>query len=213
MISKNIIDLKKKIGTSVNIIAVSKNNPKSSILECFHSGHIDFGENRVQELCEKANSLPDEINWHMIGKLQRNKVKYIVSFIHLIHSVDSVKLLNEIDKQSKKINRIINVLIQVHIAKEKTKSGFSYDEAEILLSKKNNLKNINIIGLMGMSTFTSDKKIISDEFKKLNEFYVKWKSKHNFSILSMGMSNDYMLAIENGSNLIRIGSLIFGSRI
>lgn len=213
MISKNIIDLKKKIGTSVNIIAVSKNNPKSSILECFHSGHIDFGENRVQELCEKANSLPDEINWHMIGKLQRNKVKYIVSFIHLIHSVDSVKLLNEIDKQSKKINRIINVLIQVHIAKEKTKSGFSYDEAEILLSKKNNLKNINIIGLMGMSTFTSDKKIISDEFKKLNEFYFKWKSKHNFSILSMGMSNDYMLAIENGSNLIRIGSLIFGSRI
>ncbi|MEC9161134.1 MAG: YggS family pyridoxal phosphate-dependent enzyme [Bacteroidota bacterium] len=213
MISKNIIDLKKKIGTSVNIIAVSKNNPKSSILECFHSGHIDFGENRVQELCEKAKSLPDEINWHMIGKLQRNKVKYIVSFIHLIHSVDSVKLLNEIDKQSKKINRIINVLIQVHIAKEKTKSGFSYDEAEILLSKKNNLKNINIIGLMGMSTFTSDKKIISDEFKKLNEFYVKWKSKHNFSILSMGMSNDYMLAIENGSNLIRIGSLIFGSRI
>ena len=213
MISKNIIDLKKKIGTSVNIIAVSKNNPKSIILECFHSGHIDFGENRVQELCEKANSLPDEINWHMIGKLQRNKVKYIVSFIHLIHSVDSVKLLNEIDKQSKKINRIINVLIQVHIAKEKTKSGFSYDEAEILLSKKNNLKNINIIGLMGMSTFTSDKKIISDEFKKLNEFYVKWKSKHNFSILSMGMSNDYMLAIENGSNLIRIGSLIFGSRI
>ena len=213
MISKNIIDLKKKIGTSVNIIAVSKNNPKSSILECFHSGHIDFGENRVQELCEKAKSLPDEINWHMIGKLQRNKVKYIVSFIHLIHSVDSVKLLNEIDKQSKKINRIINVLIQVHIAKEKTKSGFSYDEAEILLSKKNNLKNINIIGLMGMSTFTSDKKIISDEFKKLNEFYVKWKSKHNFSILSMGMSNDYMLAIENGSNLIRIGTLIFGSRI
>lgn len=213
MISKNIIDLKKKIGTSVNIIAVSKNNPKSSILECFHSGHIDFGENRVQELCEKANSLPDEINWHMIGKLQRNKVKYIVSFIHLIHSVDSVKLLNEIDKQSKKINRIINVLIQVHIAKEKTKSGFSYDEAEILLSKKNDLKNINIIGLMGMSTFTSDKKIISDEFKKLNEFYVKWKSKHNFSILSMGMSNDYMLAIENGSNLIRIGTLIFGSRI
>ena len=213
MISKNIIDLKKKIGTSVNIIAVSKNNPKSSILECFHSGHIDFGENRVQELCEKANSLPDEINWHMIGKLQRNKVKYIVSFIHLIHSVDSVKLLNEIDKQSKKINRIINVLIQVHIAKERTKSGFSYDEAEILLSKKNNLKNINIIGLMGMSTFTSDKKIISDEFKKLNEFYFKWKSKHNFSILSMGMSNDYMLAIENGSNLIRIGSLIFGSRI
>ena len=213
MISKNIIDLKKKIGTSVNIIAVSKNKPKSSILECFHSGHIDFGENRVQELCEKAKSLPDEINWHMIGKLQRDKVKYIVSFIHLIHSVDSVKLLNEIDKQSKKINRIINVLIQVHIAKEKTKSGFSYDEAEILLSKKNNLKNINIVGLMGMSTFTSDKKIISDEFKKLNEFYVKWKSKHNFSILSMGMSNDYMLAIENGSNLIRIGSLIFGSRI
>lgn len=213
MISKNIIDLKKKIGTNIKIIAVSKKKPKSSILECFHSGHIDFGENRVQELCEKAKSLPDEINWHMIGKLQRNKVKYIVSFIHLIHSVDSVKLLNEIDKQSKKINRIINVLIQVHIAKEKTKSGFSYDEAEILLSKKNNLKNINIIGLMGMSTFTSDKKIISDEFKKLNEFYVKWKSKHNFSILSMGMSNDYMLAIENGSNLIRIGSLIFGSRI
>ena len=213
MISKNIIDLKKKIGTSVKIIAVSKKKPKSSILECFHSGQIDFGENRVQELCEKANSLPEEINWHMIGKLQRNKVKFIVSFIHLIHSVDSVKLLNEIDKQSKKINRIINVLIQIHIAKEKTKSGFSYDEAEILLSKKNNLKNINIIGLMGMSTFTSDKKIISNEFKKLNEFYVKWKSKHNFSILSMGMSNDYMLAIENGSNLIRIGSLIFGSRI
>ena len=213
MISKNIIDLKKKIGTSVKIIAVSKKKPKSSILECFHSGQIDFGENRVQELCEKANSLPSEINWHMIGKLQRNKVKFIVSFIHLIHSVDSVKLLNEIDKQSKKINRIINVLIQIHIAKEKTKSGFSYDEAEILLSKKNNLKNINIIGLMGMSTFTSDKKIISDEFKKLNEFYVKWKSKHNFSILSMGMSNDYMLAIENGSNLIRIGTLIFGSRI
>ena len=213
MISKNIIDLKKKIGTDVKIIAVSKKKPKSSILECFHSGQIDFGENRVQELCEKANSLPDEINWHMIGKLQRNKVKYIVSFVHLIHSVDSVKLLNEIDKQSKKINRIINVLIQVHIAKEKTKSGFSYDEAEILLSKKNDLKNINIIGLMGMSTFTSDKKIISNEFKKLNEFYIKWKSRHNFSILSMGMSNDYMLAIENGSNLIRIGSLIFGSRI
>ena len=213
MISKNITDLKKKIGTDVKIIAVSKKKPKSSILECFHSGQIDFGENRVQELCEKAKSLPDEINWHMIGKLQRNKVKYIVSFIYLIHSVDSFKLLNEIDKQSKKINRIINVLIQVHIAKEKTKSGFSYDEAEMLFSKKNNLKNINIIGLMGMSTFTSDKKIISNEFKKLNEFYVKWKCKHNFSILSMGMSNDYMVAIENGSNLIRIGSLIFGSRI
>lgn len=197
------------------LVAVSKLKPIEDILLLYKLGHRDFGENYVQELVTKYETLPKDIRWHFIGHLQTNKVKFIAPFVSLIHGVDSFKLLSEINKQGFKNNRVINCLLQIHIAQEETKFGFSFQEAEELLSSDVNLqlKNINIIGLMSMASLTSDEKQILQEFHELKLFYNKVKSLHvNLKILSLGMTSDYHLALKEGSNMVRIGSAIFGER-
>jgi pyridoxal phosphate enzyme (YggS family) len=193
-------------------VAVSKTKPVDAIQQAYNAGHLDFGENKVQELCQKHETLPNDIRWHMIGHLQRNKVKYIAPFVHLIHGVDSERLLNEINKQGAKNNRIIDVLLQIHIAAESTKFGFSYEEAETMLSKANSFENVRITGLMGMASYTDNNAQLTSEFSGLQDFYIKFKKSNNWTTLSMGMSNDYKLAVSLGSTMIRVGSLIFGSR-
>jgi len=212
MIGAQIQKLTEDLPQDVTLVAVSKTKPNSAIEEAYGIGHRDFGENKVQELCQKAEELPNDIRWHMIGHLQRNKVKYIAPFVHLIHGVDSEKLLTEINKQGAKNNRVIDVLIQLHIAEESSKFGFSYEEAEALFTNQNQFPNVRIVGLMGMATFTEDKTQIKREFETLSTFYNTWKAQKELSILSMGMSNDYPIAIASGSNMIRVGSLIFGRR-
>ena len=201
------------------LIAVSKTKPKVDLLQAYESGQRDFGENKVQELADKAESLPKDIDWHMIGHLQRNKVKYIAPFIKLIHSVDSDRLLKEINKQALKNDRVIDCLLQVYIAKEETKFGFSEDELkEYLLSDAfGELKNIRITGLMGMATNTSDEDQIRNEFKQLKTISEQLKNELSSEVitlteLSMGMTSDYQIALEEGSTMVRIGSAIFGSR-
>ena len=198
--------------TNTTLVAVSKIKPAADIMKMYELGQRDFGENYVQELVEKQAVLPDEINWHFIGHLQSNKVKYIAPFIHLIQSVDSEKLLKEIDKQAAKSNRKINVLLQVHIAEEQTKFGF--DENELMNLDVNLYPNVHITGLMGMATFTEDKEKVKREFEQLQSFYKNFEDakKIELNTLSMGMSDDYELAINCGSNMIRIGSLLFGRR-
>jgi len=219
MIEQQIEQISREIPPQVQLIAVSKTKPNSAILSAYSVGQRHFGENKVQELCEKWDSLPKDINWHIIGHLQTNKVKYIAPFIHLIHAVDSLKLLIEIDKQAKKHDRIISCLLQFHIAKEETKFGLSYSEAtEILASTAyTSFENITIVGVMGMASFVEDEEQIVTEFnelagifKKLKETY--FKNNDSFKEISMGMSGDYPLAIEAGSTMIRVGSTIFGSR-
>ena len=212
MIASQIKQLKESLPKDVTLVAVSKTKPNSAIEEAYGVGHRDFGENKVQELCQKAEELPKDIRWHMIGHLQRNKVKYIAPFVHLIHGVDSERLLAEINKQGVKNNRVIDVLIQLHIAEESSKFGFSYEEAEALFSKENLYPNVRIVGLMGMATFTEDQTQIAREFETLSTFYNSWKTQKYLSVLSMGMSNDYPIAIASGSTMIRIGSHIFGKR-
>ncbi|HRD57655.1 MAG TPA: YggS family pyridoxal phosphate-dependent enzyme [Ferruginibacter sp.] len=196
------------------LVAVSKVQPIESIKALYQLGHRDFGENYVQELLAKEAALPKDIRWHFIGHLQSNKVKYIAPFVHLIHGVDSESLLKEINKQAIKNNRVIDCLLQVHIAMEDTKFGFDENELTQLLLKPNNiiqdLKSIHIKGLMGMASFSDDVNLVRSEFKKLKELYNKLNT--SFSILSMGMSGDYKIALEEGSNMIRVGSLIFGAR-
>ena len=212
MIGEQIQKLTEDLPQDVTLVAVSKTKPNSAIEEAYSVGHRDFGENKVQELCQKAEELPNDIRWHMIGHLQRNKVKYIAPFVHLIHGVDSERLLTEINKQGAKNNRVIDVLIQLHIAEESSKFGFSYDEAASLFSNENQFPNVRILGLMGMATFTEDQTHIKREFETLSTFYNTWKAQKDLSVLSMGMSNDYPIAIASGSNMIRVGSLIFGRR-
>ena len=212
MIASQIKQLTESLPKDVTLVAVSKTKPNSAIEEAYGVGHRDFGENKVQELCQKAEELPKDIRWHMIGHLQRNKVKYIAPFVHLIHGVDSERLLAEINKQAVKNNRVIDVLIQLHIAEESSKFGFSYEEAEALFSKENLYPNVRIVGLMGMATFTKDQTQIAREFETLSTFYNSWKTQKYLSVLSMGMSNDYPIAIASGSTMIRIGSHIFGKR-
>ncbi|CAI8165960.1 MAG: Uncharacterised protein [Bacteroidota bacterium] len=212
MIASQIKQLTESLPKDVTLVAVSKTKPNSAIEEAYGVGHRDFGENKVQELCQKAEELPKDIRWHMIGHLQRNKVKYIAPFVHLIHGVDSERLLAEINKQGVKNNRVIDVLIQLHIAEESSKFGFSYEEAEALFSKENLYPNVRIVGLMGMATFTEDQTQIAREFETLSTFYNSWKTQKYLSVLSMGMSNDYPIAIASGSTMIRIGSHIFGKR-
>ena len=212
MIAGQIQKLTESLPKDVTLVAVSKTKPNSAIEEAYGVGHRDFGENKVQELCQKAEELPKDIRWHMIGHLQRNKVKYIAPFVHLIHGVDSERLLTEINKQGAKNNRVIDVLIQLHIAEESSKFGFSYDEASSLFSNENLYPNVRVVGLMGMATFTEDKTQITREFETLSTFYNAWKAQKSLSVLSMGMSNDYPIAIAMGSNMIRVGSLIFGRR-
>jgi PLP dependent protein len=194
------------------LVAVSKLKPASDIEKMYALGQRDFGENYVQELVEKQAQLPADIHWHFIGHLQSNKVKYIAPFVHLIQSVDSEKLLKEIDKQAAKNNRTINVLLQVHIAEEETKFGF--DEEELMALDISFFKNVHIVGLMGMATFTDDKQKVKREFEHLQKIYSTFAAQKNIALttLSMGMSDDYKLAIDCGSNMVRIGSLLFGRR-
>ena len=215
MIENKLNNIKNAISKSVTIVAVSKTKPINDILQLYKSGHLDFGENKVQELLFKEEKLPKDIKWHMIGHLQRNKVKSIVPFINLIHSVDSLRLIKKIDEEAKLINNSVNILLQVKISREVSKYGFSFAELNSFLNSSypGQYQNINIQGLMGMATFTNDKDIIENEFKKLNEIYNRFKSKYNFNTLSIGMSGDYRIAIENGSNMLRLGSVIFGSRV
>lgn len=196
-------------------VAVSKTKTINEINNIYKLGHRDFGENKVQELLKKQKELPQDINWHMIGHLQTNKVKKILPISYLIHSVDSLKLLNVIQKESKKLNIISNILIQVNISEEISKYGFQYDEADSLITKnlKKEYNNIKLRGLMGMASFTDDENIIKNQFNKLNNLYIQKKDEiDSINTLSMGMSNDYKLALEHGSNMIRIGSKIFGER-
>ena len=214
-ISENLLKIKESLPANVKLVAVSKTKPNSDILEAYNAGHHIFGENRIQEMVDKYDELPKDIEWHMIGHLQRNKVKYMAHFVNLIHGVDSFKTLKEINKQAKKHDRIINCLLQAKIAEEETKFGLSFSEIENILTSETlkNLPNINIVGLMGMATFTDDTEQIKGEFLKLNTFFKKIKPKNqNLKTLSIGMSGDYQIAIDNGSNLIRIGSAIFGTR-
>ena len=212
MIVANLKQIKDDVPAAVTVVAVSKTKPTDAIQEAYDAGHVDFGENKVQELCLKHETLPKDICWHMIGHLQRNKVKYIAPFVHLIHGVDSERLLNEINRQGAKNNRIIDVLLQIHIAEESTKFGFSYEEAEAVLSKAKELENVRITGLMGMASYTDNTAQLTAEFSGLQDFYNRLKGTNKWTTLSMGMSNDYKLAVDLGSNMIRVGSLIFGSR-
>jgi pyridoxal phosphate enzyme (YggS family) len=208
-ISENILKLKKELPKEVTLVAVSKTKPISDIEQAYNSGQLIFGENKVQELVEKYEKLSKEIQWQMIGHLQRNKVKFIAPFVRLIHGVDSEKLLKEIDKRAKQNNRTIDCLLQVHIATESTKFGFSEEEVLRIMKQKEDFKNINIVGLMGMATFTENETQIKEEFTFLSEIYKKYEQ---MNILSMGMSGDYKIAIECGSTMVRIGSTIFGNR-
>lgn len=206
-IAKNILKLKENLNKKIQLVVVSKNRNNDEIMNAYNTNHKHFGENRVNELVTKSNLLPKDINWHMIGHLQRKKVKQIVPFIYLIHSVDSTKLLDEINKRALQHNKVVNCLLQVHIAQEKNKYGFHFDEIEkVLETSIKSRKNVCIKGLMGMATFTNDRNQISSEFKKLHTLYAKL---NYLKTLSMGMSNDYRIAIKNGSNMIRIGSALF----
>ena len=209
-ISSNLNNIKNEIPKNVTLVAVSKTKPISDIKTLYQNGHKIFGENKVQELLQKYEKLPKDIEWHMIGHLQRNKVKYIAPFVSLIHSIDTIKLLKEINKRAKENKRTINGLLQVHIAKESSKFGFSNDEINSILLESSDYKNVNIIGLMGMATFTNNQEQIKEEFHALQSIFLK--NQENLSVLSMGMSGDYKIAIEHGSNMIRIGSTIFGNR-
>ena len=209
--NNSLNSIKDEIDKKVKIVVVSKTRSKKEILDIYNKDHRDFGENKVQEILEKHEKLPNDIRWHFIGHLQTNKVKYIIPFISLVHSVDSLKLLKEINKRAKAKNKIINCLIQVKIANEESKYGFKINEISDVMNYASELEHIIIKGLMGMATNTDNNNLIDKEFKLLNTEFKKYKSKI-FNVLSMGMSNDYKLAINNESNLIRLGSIIFGIR-
>lgn len=218
-IKENFEKFLKNIPDNVKLVAVTKTKPNENILEAYKAGYKIFGENKVQELVDKQESLPGDIEWHMIGHLQRNKVKYIADFITLIHGVDSFKLLKAINKEAIKVNRIISCLLQFHIAKEQSKFGLSYGEAvEFLDSEEYKaLKNVQIEGVMGMATFTEDENVVRSEFRELNHIFNQLKQDFfqddsRFKEISMGMSGDYRIALEEGATIIRIGSLLFGHR-
>jgi len=216
-LAKNFKIILDQISPDVTLIAVSKTKPDSLILEAYNLGQKDFGENRVQDMKVKAQRLPKDIRWHMIGRIQTNKIKDFISYVHLVHGVDRLKVLSSINNEAKKINRVIDVLIQVHIAKEETKTGFSFHELEEVFSNENQNKfeNIRIRGLMGMATFTENQNEIRKEFSMLKKTFENIKKAINephFDILSMGMSGDFQIAIQEGSTMVRIGTLIFGKR-
>ena len=218
IIKNNLQSIHKNLPAHVKLVAVTKTKPVSAILEAYNAGHKIFGENKVQEMVQKFDALPNDIEWHMIGHLQRNKIKYMAHFVHLIHGVDSFKTLKEINKQAIKHHRTIDCLLQLRIASEETKFGMSINEAVQILSAEelNSLKNIKIKGLMGMASFTDNEMVIRTEFKTLKNYLNKLKkyTAANFepTIISMGMSGDYKIAIEEGSTMIRVGSAIFGER-
>ena len=197
---------------NATLVAVSKTKPNTELMQVYNAGHKIFGENYVQELCEKKEQLPADIMWHFIGHLQSNKVKDIVSFTTLIHGVDSEKLLKEINKQGEKTGRTISCLLQVYIAQEETKFGFDFDETAQVLKSISALKNVKIKGLMGMASNTVNFKQVENEFNSLSKLYHELKEDYQLSELSMGMTNDYKIALNCGSTLVRIGSAIFGER-
>ena len=213
-ITNNLSLLKKELPENVSLVAVSKTKPNQDIQDAYDAGQRIFGENKIQEMTDKWESLPKDIEWHMIGHVQTNKVKYMAPFVSLIHSADRLKLFKVIDKEAEKNNRIIDVLLQVKIAEEESKFGMNPDEAKKLLTEKHFKKypNVRIIGLMGMASFTEDEAQIKREFAQLEKIYNTFKESQGFTVLSMGMSGDYKLAIQYGSTMIRIGSAIFGAR-
>ena len=214
-IKKNLLNLKSKLPHNISLVAVSKTKPISDLEQAYQTGQRLFGENKVQEMVHKYEIMPKDIKWHMIGHLQRNKVKYIAPFVNLIHGVDSLKLLKEINKQALKCDRTIDCLFQLKIASENTKFGMSKNELQTILNcdEFKKLKNIKVRGVMGMASFTGDFDKIKLEFKYLKSIFDDLKNQfQEFKIISMGMSGDYELAIKCGSNMIRIGSHIFGSR-
>lgn len=219
MIKKNLQRILTELPKDVTLVAVSKTKPNEAILEAYAAGQRIFGENKVQEMAQKSEELPKDIQWHLIGHLQRNKVKYIAPFVALIHGVDSFKLLKEIDKEGKKNNRSIDVLLQFHIAQEDTKFGFSFEEAQEMLEDREfaEMQHVNVRGVMGMATFTDNTNQVADEFRALNNYFLTlqghfFKFNPTFDTVSMGMSGDYAIAIEEGSTMVRIGSSIFGER-
>jgi pyridoxal phosphate enzyme (YggS family) len=218
-IKQKIFDIKSSFPEEVKLVAVSKFHSAETIKEAYDAGQRIFGESRVQELAEKQPVLPQDIEWHFIGTLQTNKVKYIVPYISMIQSVDTMKLLEEINRQARKVNRLINVLLEVHVAKEESKHGFSMEECKSVFSNDLSIlfPNVKIYGLMGMATFTNDVVQIEQEFKKLHDLFEEIKTlpqvdKTVFKVLSMGMSGDYQLAISQGSTMVRIGTGIFADR-
>ena len=218
-IRETLLSFLSTIPENVQLVAVSKTKPVEAVMEAYNAGQRIFGENKVQDLSAKAQQLPDDIDWHFIGHMQTNKVKYIAPFVKMIHAVDSIKLLKEINKQALKHNRVIDCLLQFHIAKETTKFGLSLSESAEILNNTAlfNMKNIRIVGVMGMATYTDDTQQIREEFKHLAEYMSELKTnffrdKSFFKEISMGMSGDYKIAIEEGSTMIRIGTKIFGAR-
>lgn len=217
-IKDNLKKIQSSIPEHVTLVAVSKTKPVSDLMQAYDAGQRIFGENKIQEMAEKYQDMPKDIKWHMIGHVQRNKVKYMAEFVNLIHGVDSLKLLKEIDKQAKKYNRIINCLLQIKIAEEDSKFGMSADDASILLQSDqfSELKHIKITGLMGMATFTDNMQQVESEFNFLKTTFDRLKPYHsdncNLETISMGMSGDYQLAINCGSTMVRVGSSIFGAR-
>lgn len=219
MIKEALDKIRTEIPEGVTLVAVSKTKPVAAVKEAYDHGQCVFGENRVQEMTEKYEQLPKDIQWHLIGHLQTNKVKYIAPFVSMIHAVDSLKLLKEINKQAKKNNRVIECLLQFHIADEDSKFGMRLDEVQELLESNEfvEMQNVSIVGLMGMATFTDDTEQIREEFRTLENYFQMIKShyfKFNdaFEHISMGMSGDYPIAIEEGSTMVRVGSAIFGAR-
>ena len=219
MIKENLQHIQQTLSKGVTLVAVSKTKPIADLLAAYDAGQRIFGENKIQEMVDKYDALPKDIQWHMIGHLQSNKVKYMAHFVSLIHGVDKFKTLVEINKQAKKHDRVIDCLLQAKIAKEDSKFGLSFEEIASILTAPEfmELKNIKIVGFMGMATFTEDQQQLNEEFGSLKNFFDTQKQKSNsdncqLSILSMGMSGDYALAIKNGSNMIRVGSSIFGNR-
>ncbi|KUF42543.1 YggS family pyridoxal phosphate-dependent enzyme [Myroides marinus] len=219
-ITENLKHIKNTLPTHVTLVAVSKTKPNEDIVEAYEAGQRIFGENKIQEMTDKYEALPKDIEWHMIGHVQRNKVKYMAPYVSLIHGVDSFRLLEEIDKQAKRNNRVISCLLQMFIAEEETKFGLDQTELmEILASEEfKALKNIKVVGLMGMATFTDNQLQVKKEFTQLNDIFAMCKKQFgiqdnlDLNTVSMGMSNDYSLAIECGSTMVRIGSNIFGNR-
>ena len=219
MIANKLQKLYGELPKDVTLVAVSKTKPIADLQDAYDAGQRVFGENKVQEMCTKWEQLPKEINWHFIGHLQRNKVKYLAPFVDLIHGVESFRLLKEINKQAQKNNRVIDVLLQFFIANEETKFGLSFEEAEAILSDENfkELQNVRICGVMGMASFSNNQEQIREEFKTLKSTFDKLKStffdnEKSFNVISMGISGDYKIAIEEGSTMIRVGSSIFGKR-
>ena len=214
-IEQNLSKIKSSLPENVTLVAVSKTKPISDLMEAYNSGQRIFGENKIQEMAEKWEQMPKDIQWHMIGHVQTNKVKFMAKFVSLIHGVDSLKLLEEINKQALKNNRLIDCLLQIHIAEEETKFGLDKKELNDILTSTafQEMKNIRIFGLMGMATFTDNQNQIKKEFNSLKSIFDQFTI-HNsqMTILSMGMSSDYQLAIESGSTMVRIGSSIFGER-